>query len=75
MSNGRAKIAPGEATINLGGVPEPAAEQLYAMRSEPFVYHARGGKLNKVASDETEVPQPPGQPDSYTGHSDYWAIR
>lgn len=59
MSNGRAKIAPGEATINLGGVPEPAAEQLCAMRSEPFVYHARGGKLNKVAAEKIKLPHDP----------------
>ena len=59
MSDSGSTITPGEPTVNLGGVAEPSAEQLLAMRGEPFVYHARGGKLNKVAAEKIKLPHDP----------------
>ena len=46
-------------TYDLGGVPEPSAEELAAMQRGPYLLHARGGKLSRVPAEKTLLPPDP----------------
>ena len=46
-------------TYDLGGVPEPSAEELAAMQRGPYLLHARGGKLSRVPAEKTLLPLDP----------------
>ena len=46
-------------TYDLGGVPEPSAEELAAMQRGPYLLHARGGKLSRIPAEKTLLPPDP----------------
>ena len=47
-------------TYDLGGVPEPSAEELAAMQKGPYLLHARGGEAQQGGRREkTLLPRDP----------------
>ena len=46
-------------TFNLGGVVEPTCEKLSAMQHGNYILHARGGALEQIPAEKSEVPHDP----------------